>query len=93
MKILNENQRSTIFILYIFTELYEMKKLLKCSNLKLGLEALILGVEKNCSLRIKKQQQKQIKKGRQTNINLKELKAMFFWHLIAIHNLHASTKY
>ena len=31
-----------------------MKMLLKCSNLKLGLEALILGVEKNCSLRIKK---------------------------------------
>lgn len=62
MKILNENQRSTIFILYIFTELYEMKMLLKCSNLKLGLEALILGVEKNCSFRIKKNNKNKLKK-------------------------------
>ena len=60
----NFERKPTIDIIYysfdIFTELYEMKTLLKCSNLKLveSLEALTLGMEKNCSFRIKKKKKK-----------------------------------
>ena len=54
----DENQRIllTILIPDILTDLYEMKMLLKCSNVKLAesLEAIILGVEINGSSRIKK---------------------------------------
>ena len=60
----NFERKPTIDIIYysfdIFTDLYEMKTLLKCSNLKLveSLEALTLGMEKNCSFRIKKKKKK-----------------------------------
>ena len=61
----DENQRTlfTILIPDILTDLYEMKMLLKCSNVKLAesLEAIILGVEINCSSRIKKKPKKDVK--------------------------------